>query len=103
MFSDFLIHKLGILYLRHCWGIIACISASFDVSPSSSLGWSPKSAAGLFSHINSQCEYTMVSVIYGQDYMTFLNSVVKWDPYLNVTILTTALNPNLDTGFSNYW
>ena len=67
------------------------------------MGWHPKPSPEIVDHIISQCESTIDCVIGGYNEMELLNSVGAWFRYLNVTIRTAALGPNVNTASSNYW
>ena len=67
------------------------------------MGGDPKPVPEVLSHIVSQCESTMDSVIDGYNRMVLFNSVGAWLIYMDVTIRTADLNPNLDTASYSYW
>ena len=102
-FSEFLIHRPSILYLRFWWYNIACFTGSSSPDSWYDVVWRSKPAPGLLFHIISQCDSTKACVIGGYYRRIFFTSVVIWTISLTVTIRNYALNANVDTASSNYW
>ena len=71
-------------------------------APYSAVGWIPKPSPEVSFHIFLQCESTISCVIDEYNDMTFIHSVGACFRYLSITIITAALNPNVNTASSKY-